>query len=232
MAASFSPSFFTPPVCWITLCGLLQFLLPAPRSSAAPAHPGFPARRVLLVHGINDSAKSMLWMQRLLESRGWQASAISLHPSNASVPFDVMARQLDTYVAATFPPGEKFDLVAFSMGGLVARYYIQNLGGAHRVRRFVTISTPNHGTLWAWLSGRAGVKQMRPGSPMLRQLNSDLSALVPLDYTSIYTPFDLSILPAASSRISIARNIVAWCPLHPLMVMMPSPLHAVLRALE
>jgi triacylglycerol lipase len=216
----------------ITLCGLLQFLLPVPRSIAAPAHPVIPPRRVLLVHGINDSAKSMVWLQRLLQSHGWQVSAISLHPSNASVPFDVMARQLDTFVAANFPPGEKFDLVAFSMGGLVARYYLQNLDGARHVRRFVTLSTPNHGTLWAWLSGRTGVKQMRPGSPMLRQLNSGLSALAPLHYTSIYTPFDLSILPPASSRISTARNIVVWCPLHPLMVMMPAPLHAVLRALE
>ena len=223
---------------WITACGLLQFLFAAStqaRQAAVPAQPfaGVGSdRRVLLVHGINDSAKSMQWMKRRLEANGWQVYAISLKPNNASVPFDVMARQLDSFVTATFPAGEKFDLVAFSMGGLVSRYYIQKMGGHRRVRRFVTISTPNHGTLWAWLSGRPGVKQMRPGSDMLQDLNGDVSKLVPLDYTSVYTPLDLSIVPAMSSWMPVAHNVAIWVPLHPLMVRFPGPLHAVERALE
>ena len=222
---------------WITFCGLLQFLFAASaqaRPAALPAEP--PAdggsRRVVLVHGIYDSAKSMRWIRRLLESRGWHVYAISLKPNDASVPFDVMARQLDAFVTATFPAGEKFDLVAFSMGGLVSRYYIQKMGGYRRVRRLVTISTPNHGTLWAWLGGRAGIKQMRPGSEMLRDLNGDLGKLVPLDYTSIYTPLDLTILPAGSSCLPVARNVITWVPFHALMVMLPGPMHAVERALN
>jgi len=231
---------------WITLCGLLQLLFAAEaRPGALPVQLTVPSAAsgsiggnggrsaaVVLVHGINDSARSMSRIKRFLESRGRRAYAISLKPNNASVSFDVMARQLDTFVTATLPAGEKFDLVAFSMGGLVARYYIQKLGGYGRVRRFVTLSTPNHGTFWAWLSGRRGVKEMRPGSEMLRDLNGNAGKLVSLDYTSIYTPFDLSILPATSSRMPEARNVIAWVPLHPLMVMMPGPLHAVARALE
>ena len=222
---------------WITLCGLLQFLVAGSaqaRPAALPAEPPGAGghRRVLLVHGIYDSARSMRWIRRLLESRGWQVYAINLKPNDASVPFDVMARQLDAFVGATFPAGEKFDLVAFSMGGLVSRYYIQKLGGYRRVRRLVTLSTPNHGTLWAWLGGRAGVKQMRPGSEMLRDLNGDLGKLVPLDYTSIYTPLDLTVLPAGSSCLPVARNVISWVPFHALMVMLPGPVHAVERALN
>jgi triacylglycerol lipase len=67
---------------------------------------------------------------------------------------------------------------------------------------------------------------------MLRELNGKAGQLLPLDYTSIYTPLDLTILPASSSRMPVARNVVAWCPLHPLMVWMPGPLRAVERALE
>ena len=115
-------------------------------------------------------------------------------------------RQLDAFVNTHIPPEEKFDLVAFSMGGLVSRYYIQKLGGYKRVRRFVTISTPNHGSVLAWLRGEVGVKQMRPGSEMLRDLNGDMSKLVPLDYTSIYTPVDLTIIPAVSSRMPIGSQ--------------------------
>ena len=220
----------------IALCGLFQvFFAGHARPVDLAAQPQFPpgdSRRLLLVHGINDSARSMRWVKRFFEARGWRVYAISFQPNNASLPFDVMARQLDSFVTATFPAGEKFDLIAFSMGGLVSRYYIQKLGGYTRVGRFVTISTPNHGTFWACLSGRAGVKQMRPGSDMLRDLNSDVSKLALLHYTSIYTPLDLTILPAVSSRMSVAHNVIAWVPLHPLMVIMPAPIHAAARALE
>jgi triacylglycerol lipase len=222
----------------ITICGLFQlFFAGSARadSTAAPARPasGIGAgRRVLLVHGIYNSAKSMQWVRRLLEARGWRVYAISLKPSDASIPFDAMAAQLDAFVNTHIPPGEKFDLVAFSMGGLVSRYYIQKLGGYKRVRRFVTISAPNHGSILAWFRGEVGVKQMRPGSEMLRDLNGDMSKLVPLDYTSIYTPFDLSIIPPVSSRMPIGRNVLVWVPLHPFMLMMRAPLREIERALE
>jgi triacylglycerol lipase len=218
---------------WVTVCSLLQVLLPEPAWAAAVSpSPLAGGKRVLLVHGIYDTEWALRWMKRMLEARGWQVYGVSLRPNDGSVTFDVMARQLEGFVAGHFEPGEKFDIVAFSMGGLVSRYYIQKLGGAERVRRFVTISTPNHGTIWAWLSGRPGVKQMRPGSQMLRELNADPSSLGPLACTSIYTPLDLTIVPAASSRMPVGRNVIAWVPLHPLMVMMPGPLRAVERALE
>jgi triacylglycerol lipase len=195
----------------MTVCALLQFLIPAPVHAAVAARPARPpegengGRRVVLVHGIYDSPRSMQWMKHLLEGRGWLVSTISLKPNDGSIPFDAMARQVDAFVAATIPAGEKFDIVAFSMGGLVSRYYIQKLGGYERVRRLVTISTPNHGTIWAWMSGQAGVKQMRPGSEMLRELNGDVSKMG--NYTSIYTPFDLTIVPPP---VPTCRGPATW----------------------
>jgi triacylglycerol lipase len=230
---------FRPGAVWMTLCGLLQLLLagsaqgqPAAPSGAQPlaGEPG--GRRVILVHGIYNSGKWMRGVRRVLESRGWQVYAISLRPNDASIPFEAMAQQLDAFVSANIPSGEKFDLVGFSMGGLVCRCYIQKMGGYRRVRRFVTLSTPNHGTLWALLSGRAGVKEMRPGSEMLDELNGDVSKLASLDYTSIYTPLDLTIVPPSSSRMKVARNVISWVPFHALMIWMPGPIRAVEQALE
>jgi len=189
-------------------------------------------RRGLLVHGIYNTGAYMGNMQRMLEARGWQVYAVSLKPNDASISFEAMAVQLNAFVAAHIPDGEKFDLVGFSMGGLVCRYYIQKMGGNSRVRRFVTLSTPNHGTLWAWLSGRVGVREMRPRSTFLEELNSNPGVLKPLDYTSIYTPLDLTIVPPSSSRMAVARNVVSWVPFHALMVWMPAPIREVERALE
>lgn len=223
---------------WIALFGLFQLILcGSVRGSPGVAReccavPGQAVRRIVLVHGIYNSGRYMGNMKRLLQSHGWAVYAVSLKPDDASISFEAMAAQLDAFIRANIPGDAKFDLVGFSMGGLVCRYYIQKLRGYERVRRFVTLSTPNHGTIWAWLSGRAGVKEMRPGSELLRELNADDSRLAPLDYTSIYTPLDLTIIPPVSSRMSIARNIVSWVPLHALMVWMPGPLRAVEQALE
>jgi triacylglycerol lipase len=215
---------------------MAQMLLGGAAAGAAPVNyqpiaSAARCRRLVLVHGIYNSGPWMFRTRRYFEARGWKVYAVSIKPNDASITFEAMARQLSDFINANIPPGEKFDLVGFSMGGLVSRYYVQKLDGYRRVHRFVTLSAPNHGTIWACLGGLPGVKQMRPGSAMLRDLNGDLSKLEPLGYTSIYTPFDLSIVPASSSRMPIGRNVMVWVPLHPLMTMLPRPLREVEQAL-
>jgi len=51
-----------------------------------------------------------------------------------------LGQQVANYVAATFAP-KPFDLVGFSMGGIVSRYYVQRLGGIDRVQRFITLAS-------------------------------------------------------------------------------------------
>ena len=43
----------------------------------------------------------------------------------------------------------KFDLVGYSMGGLIARYYTENLGYDYMVRKIIEIDTPNYGAYTA-----------------------------------------------------------------------------------
>ena len=194
----------------------------------ASARPELAARHpVLLVHGILDSAISMHPIRVWLEARGWQVATLHLVPNNGSVPLEQLALQVRDYVETAFPHQEKIDLVGFSMGGLVSRYYTQRLGGASRVARFISISAPNHGTLIAYLSNGAGCREMRPGSPFLRDLNRDLTPLRQLQYTSIWTPLDLMILPSGSSRMPVGTNIQKWVVAHPLMLFSPRVLRAV-----
>src|SRR5438477_1974738 len=147
--------------------------------------------RFLLVHGIADSAASMQILRTRLARDGRETLAISLKPSDGSSGLEALALQLYDYVQTHFAVGERFDLVGFSMGGLICRYYIQMLGGSSRVDRLVTISAPNHGTLLALLSDRAACKEMRPSSEFLRKLNEDCSILGNLNVTSFWTPLDL-----------------------------------------
>ncbi|APR85634.1 Lipase [Minicystis rosea] len=150
---------------------------------------------MLLVHGIWKSGRAFRRMSRYLERRGFPVHTIDLVPNNGSAPIEQLAEQVAAFVADRLPAESPLDLVGFSMGGVVSRYYLQRLGGHARVRRFVTISSPHHGTVTAYLRRLPGALQMRPDSDLLRELNRDVSLLERIDVTSIWTPLDLMIVP-------------------------------------
>jgi triacylglycerol lipase len=171
-------------------------------------------------------------MARYLRARGWEAHTMNLRPNDGRVGLEVLASQVEVEANRLFPRRRHFDLVGFSMGGVVGRYYLQRLGGRRRVRRFVSLSAPHHGTLWACLASGTGSKQLRPDSPFLRDLNSDSSALAGVRTTSVWTPFDLMILPASSSRLPGAHNETLPILIHPLMVRQESAFARVAAALS
>ena len=125
---------------------------------------------------------------------------------------------MEHYVRERLADGEAFDIVGFSMGAMIARYYVQRLEGLARVRRFVTIAAPHHGTWTAYLRNNPGARDMRPGSPFLQDLNRNAESLSGLSFTSIWTPLDLMIVPSSSSRLSVGRSIPVLSLAHPLMV--------------
>ena len=136
--------------------------------AAAPLDPTRP--QVVLVHGIWDTAAKFDKMSAALTTAGWQTHAISLKPNDASVPLERSAGQLRAFIDETLGPDLRFSIVAFSMGGLVARYYLQRMGGLARLTGLVTISTPHHGTWTANFDWLPGAVEMRPGQRVPRRL--------------------------------------------------------------
>ena len=89
-------------------------------------------------------------------------------------------------------------LVGHSMGGLLARQYIQHKGGDRRVKSLTTLGTPHHGTPTALVGlGVTGLglisdsaSQMLPGSRFLKRLQrTPWPAQIPL--TSVYSRHDM-----------------------------------------
>ncbi|GAC1466136.1 MAG: alpha/beta fold hydrolase [Chamaesiphon sp.] len=156
---------------------------------------------------------------------------LSLTPNNGEVGLDKLAEQVADYISKTFPPEQPLDLVGFSMGGIVSRYYVQRLGGINKVQRFITISSPNQGTWTAYWYDRPGCFQMRPDSPFIDDLNQHVSMLEQLNFTSIWTQFDLIILPPWSSHLPVGKEIIMPVLLHPWMLTDSRSLQAVANEL-
>jgi len=187
---------------------------------------------VLLIHGINDTGAVFHKMAPYLAALGRQVYDLSLTPNNGNVGLDNLAEQVAAYIDKTFAPGQPLDLVGFSMGGIVSRYYVQRLGGIERVQSFITISSPHQGTTAAYLSQRPGCIQMRPDSAFLKDLNQDVAMLNQLNFTSIWTPFDLIIVPARSSQLPVGREIMVPVPAHPWMLTDSRSIKSVVEALS
>jgi len=189
---------------------------------------------VLLVHGINDTGARFDKMRSVLQTRGFgPVHAMSITPPDASITLEVMGEQVMDGVRACQGTAEtqKVDIVAFSMGALAARYALHDLGGQSCVRRLVSVSGPHHGTLTACLGGRAGAKQMRPGSRFLRELNAGGGRWGDVEVFSFWSPFDLVVIPATSSVLKGAHNQSFGVVLHHLMPSDDRVIEAVIRAL-
>lgn len=186
---------------------------------------------VLLLHGIGDTHTIFQKMTAYLEKLGRVVHGLDFVPNNGDAGIDELAAQVAAYVEQTFPDSQPIDVVGFSMGGLVGRYYVQRLAAPNQVHRLVTLASPHQGTWVGWFRNNLGARQMRRNSTFIKDLNQDLTRLEQINYTSIWTPYDLMIVPAESSRLPVGQEEIIWVLAHPLMVIDARCLKSVAAAL-
>ena len=174
--------------------------------------------KVVLVHGFLDTGWVFRRMKLRLERQGAVCLVPRLRPNDGRGGLVALAENLKRDIDAAFGPSAKIRIVAFSMGGLVSRHYLQVLGGAGRCEKLFTLSSPHHGTATARLYPTKGARDMRPGSAFLRRLHATEETLREVQLVSYHTPMDLMILPATSSVWPRALNLDFPVLLHPLML--------------
>jgi triacylglycerol lipase len=172
----------------------------------------------ILVPGWLDNVRTLGRLRTFLEVAGHKAVICSPQPSDGSAPIERLAEQLHDYIEGGFGKDEPINLFGFSMGGLIGRVYLQNMDGWRRVHKFVTAASPHRGTMTAKLATHQAGLQMRPDSEFIMRLNSDLTPLQQVRFTSIWSPFDLTIVPANSSVLPVGRARRVWSPAHGVMM--------------
>jgi pimeloyl-ACP methyl ester carboxylesterase len=160
-------------------------------------------RTLVFVHGLAANRAGFLPLQAFLRSRGHRRQLAINYRSAGSIEALALRlkRELDANVR-----GGRIDLVAHSMGGLVARFYLQQLGGARRVDRLVTLGTPHLGTHAANFVPSALVRQLLPESPFIRHLN----ALPPpegLHVSSLVAGRDLLVQPSEAASCPFGETV-------------------------
>lgn len=138
----------------------------------APRLPADDRPPVLLLHGFIDNRSVFLLLRRSLVQHGrQQIESLNYSPLTCDIRIaaELLGRHIEQVCERT--GSSRVDVVGHSLGGLIARYYVQRLGGDARVRTLVTLGTPHSGTRVAPLANAHPiVRQMRPGSPVLEEL--------------------------------------------------------------
>jgi pimeloyl-ACP methyl ester carboxylesterase len=188
----------------------------AAQSGAAPptvlpaedhAHPP-----VLLVHGFVDNRSAFALLRRSLLRNGWtRVQALNYSPLTGDIR--TAAEQLGPHIERVCAESghSRVDIVAHSLGGLVARYYVQCLGGDARVRTLVTLATPHSGTRAVpALAPHPLARQMRPGSAVLTELAGPAKGCG-TRFVAFWSDLDELMIPAEAARLEhpdlSARNV-------------------------
>ncbi|MGW4835897.1 esterase/lipase family protein [Streptomyces globisporus] len=126
---------------------------------------------VVLLHGFIDNRSAFVVLRRTLTRHGRRLASLNYSPLTRDVrtAAELLGRHVEEICART--GHGRVDVVGHSLGGLIARYYVQRLGGDRRVRTLVTLGTPHGGTAVAPGAGvHPIVRQMRGGSSVIEEL--------------------------------------------------------------
>ena len=171
-------------------------------STGRPAGDAVHDTPVLLVHGYGHNRSGWFLLQQALR----QAGFTSIHTMNYIAWGNEGVPQLAARLAArveaiqALTGAEKVHLVGHSLGGVLIRWYVQELGGDRTVDTAITVASPHEGTVAAMAAPGPCARDLRPGSRVIRRLAAGAR---PSDVTwvALYSNLDLLVQPAPSGRL-------------------------------
>ena len=171
------------------------------RRSLVVTDPEAAGTPILLIHGIMDNRSVFTVFRRALRRRGFGV----VHAVNYGLftgDLREAARDLRDHVEKLCEAtgADKVHIVGHSLGGVIARYFVQRLGGSARVDTLVTLGSPHSGTLGAYLIPTALGHQLRPGSPPLTELEAPAPDC-PTRFLVVWSRMDQMVVPQRNARL-------------------------------
>ena len=150
------------------------------------------------MHGLLDTPEVFQKLRHEIGDRRLDLLIPHLSLRLGRTPIEEAAAELAAHIDAAYPGQAPLNLLGFSIGGVIARTWIQRLGGHRRTRRFISLGSPQQGNLTAqpW-PGQIfkGLAVLKWDSALLRELNSNSELLESVDCHSFYSALDLAVLP-------------------------------------
>lgn len=176
---------------------------------------------VLLVPGYGGDTTSLEVLTRALRDAGRDARIVT-PPGDGTGDLREQARRLDEVAEELVADGApSVDVVGYSAGGVVVRWWVDQLGGAPLARRVVSLAAPQHGSevagLAADLTGDScpeACAQLAPGSELIRTLDSGDETPPGPRWVTLWTTDDSTVVPPTSGSLqgATAYSVQSVCP--------------------
>jgi triacylglycerol esterase/lipase EstA (alpha/beta hydrolase family) len=96
----------------------------------------------------------------------------------------------------------ELDIVAHSIGGVAAAYYLKFLGGNEKTRKFVSLAAPLRGTYVSYLGIGACARETRYESEFMEHANFGPSDFSSVELHTMRGGLDFYILPHTSASLT------------------------------
>lgn len=173
--------------------------------------PGRPALKrgvtpTILLHGLFVNRACWFWFRSRLNRLGCE-NIVTINLSgfhSEEVLTELLAKKIDELRHRLGV--NKVNLVGHSMGGIIARNYVQRRGGQDKVDRLVFLGTPHQGSKLTPFSFMPLGKLLMPGSEFLCRLNNE-PAPVGVQVVNIFTRKDNMVLPNTSAQLTWGTQV-------------------------
>jgi pimeloyl-ACP methyl ester carboxylesterase len=159
---------------------------------------------ILLVHGFMDNRSVFAVFRRALRRRGFGVvhavnySVLTALTGDVRIAAHELRRHVDRLRERT--GSDRVHVVGHSLGGLIARYYVQRLGGDEAVHTLVTLGSPHGGSATAYLMPTPLTRQLMPGSDLLTEL-AEPAPHCRTRFLVVWSRMDQLIVPQRNARL-------------------------------
>ena len=165
---------------------------------------------IILIHGLWNTSSIFSSITSKLDEIEIEYFAPTLNHDYGMTSIIELTHTLDELILEKYGLEKEIDILGFSMGGIISRYWLQKFNGYKRTRRFISIGSPHKGTLMAQLVPKypfKGISEMKINSYFLRELEKNDCFLDDIECINFFTYWDLMVFPSWWTNLNFGKKI-------------------------
>ncbi len=165
---------------------------------------------IILIHGLWNNSSIFSSISSKLDDIGVEYFAPTLKHSYGMTSLIYLTNILNELILEKYGLEKKLDILGFSMGGIIGRYWLQKFNGYKRTRRFISIGSPHKGTFIAQLVPKfpfRGISEMKIKSKFLRELAKNDFLLDDIECINFFTYWDFMVFPSWWTNLNLGKKI-------------------------